>query len=819
MTISYNWLKEYLKFDLTPEQVGVILTDTGLEVEHIETSEQIPGGLAGVMVAEVVECFDHPDSDHLHITKLDTGSGELLQVVCGAPNVAAGQKVLVATVGTVLPDGEGGGFKIKKSKIRGVESNGMICAEDELGIGTDHAGIMVLEPSAATGTPAKEYLGLKTDTVYEIGLTPNRVDGASHIGCARDIYAYCRTHGIPCAYMLPDVSAFREGDGDSIPLEVQAPDMAPRYIGITIRDIKVGPSPDWLKERLMAIGQRPINNVVDVTNFILNEMGHPLHAFDASKIKGRKVVVRRSTEGCRFVTLDGVERTLSTDDLVICDAEEPMCIAGVFGGEKSGVTESTTEVFLEAAYFNPVNIRKTSKRHALKTDASFRYERGIDPLATMLAAKRAALLICEVAGGHIAGKMQEFCAAPFEKRRVELDYGRMESLIGKELGAGTIRDILEAMDFEFEKENAEGAVVKVPSYRVDVTRECDVIEEVLRIYGYNNIELPEGMRISVTPGEHPDPEEVRSTVSNLFAGWGFMETMNNSLTKGEYYDALSTFPASRLVHIVNPLSSDLNAMRQTLILNALEVVSYNINRQMPGMKIFELGNVYSFVPKEGDEAPAANLKSYKEEMRLCFAITGPAVKSWRSEIGAGDYFQLKGCLETLLKRFGADSYTLETDAAPSDIFAEGLEYRLGGKTLAIAGTVSQQLVRRFDIKQPVFVAELSWPLFFQLVKRNKVLYREMPKYPEVRRDLAILIDESVQFADLRKAAFQAEKSLLRQVTLFDVYRGAHIGPGRKQYAMGFVFQDYERTLTDDVTERIMAKLLKTFESRFSATLR
>ncbi len=819
MTISYSWLKDYLKFDLTPEQVGVILTDTGLEVEHIETAEQIPGGLAGVVVAEVVECVEHPDSDHLHVTKLNTGEPELLQVVCGAPNVAAGQKVLLATIGTKLPDGEGGEFKIKKSKIRGVESNGMICAEDELGIGEDHSGIMVLDPSAVPGTPAKEYLNLKSDTVYEIGLTPNRVDGASHIGCARDLYAYCKTHGIPCEYTLPDVSAFKEGEGESIPVEVKAPDLAPRYIGVTIKDIKVGPSPDWLKERLTAIGQRPINNVVDITNFILNEMGHPLHAFDAAKIKGRKVVVRRSVEGCKFVTLDGVERKLSGDDLVICNTEEPMCIAGVFGGEDSGVTESTTEVFLEAAYFNPVSIRKTSKRHTLKTDASFRYERGIDPLATMTAAKRAALLIQEVAGGHVVGKVREFCAAPFEKARVELDYARMESLIGKKLGGETIRRILEAMDFEFENATDKGAVVKVPAYRVDVTRECDVVEEVLRIYGYNNIELPEGMKISVNHGEHPDPEVVRSTVSNLFAGWGFVETMNNSLTKGEYYDGLETFPASSLVHIVNPLSSDLNTMRQTLILNALEVVSYNINRQMPGMKIFELGNVYSFVPKECDENPVANLKSYKEEMRLCFAITGPAVKSWRNEIGAGDYFQMKGYLETLLKRFGADIYSLEADAAPSDIFAEGLEYKLGGKRLAVAGTVSQQLARKFDIKQPVFVAEVSWPVFFQLVKRDKVLYKEMPKYPEVRRDLAILLDESVQFADLRKAAFQAEKNLLKQVTLFDVYRGVHIGPGRKQYAMGFVFQDPEKTLTDDVTEKIMAKLLKTFENRFSAVLR
>ncbi len=819
MTVSYNWLKDYLKFDLTPEQVGVILTDTGLEVEHIETTEQIPGGLAGVIVAEVVECVAHPDSDHLHVTQLNTGAEGLLQVVCGAPNVAAGQKVLLATIGTKLLTDDGSEFKIKKSKIRGVESNGMICAEDELGIGNDHSGIMVLDPAAVPGTPAKQYLKLKTDTVYEIGLTPNRVDGASHIGCVRDLYAYCRTNNIPCEYTLPDVSAFKEGEGESIPVEVLAPELAPRYIGVTIKNVKVGPSPDWLKERLQAIGQRPINNIVDITNFVLNEMGHPLHAFDASMIEGRKVIVRRSTEGCKFVTLDGVERTLSGNDLVICNEKEPMCIAGVFGGEKSGVTESTTEVFLEAAYFNPVSIRKTSKRHTLKTDASFRYERGIDPLATMTAAKRAALLIQEIAGGEIVGKVREVCEAPFEKAQVELNYARMESLIGKKIGADTIKSILTAMEFEFVSETAEGAVVKVPAYRVDVTRECDVEEDVLRINGHNKVELPAGMRSSVNASEHPDPEVVRSTVSNMFASWGFNETMNNSLTKGDYYTGLKSFPAANLVQVVNPLSSDLNTMRQTLILNALEVISYNINRQVSSLKIFEIGNCYSFVPKEGDEAPVANLKSYHEEMRFCFAVTGPATKSWRSEIGAGNYFTMKGYLETLLKRFGANLYTLNIDAAPSDIFSEGLEYKLGDKRLAIAGTISPALAKKFDIKQPVFVAEITWPAFFNLVKRNKVLYKEMPKYPEVRRDLAILLDEDVRFADIRKAAFQAERNLLKQVSLFDVYRDSKIGEGKKQYAISFVFQDTEKTLTDDAVEKMMAKLLKTFETNFSAVLR
>ena len=819
MTISFNWLCDYLKFDLSADQVAAILTSTGLEVEHVETVEQIPGGLAGVIVAEVVECVKHPDSDHLHITKLNTGAPDLLQVVCGAPNVAQGQKVLLATVGTELPAENGEKFKIKRSKIRGVESLGMICAEDELGIGNDHSGILVLDPSAVVGTPAREQLQLKTDTIFEIGLTPNRVDGASHIGAARDLYAYCVQHDIPAEWTLPDVEAFRPGEGTAIPVEVQDPDLAPRYIGITLCDVKVGPSPDWLKERLMAIGQRPINNIVDITNFVLNEMGHPLHAFDAAKIRGRKVVVRRSTPGCKFRTLDGVERTLSADDLVICDAEGPMCIAGVFGGIDSGVTESTTELFLEAACFNPVSIRKTSKRHGLKTDASFRYERGVDPLATMTAGYRAALLIQELAGGKVVGTPQECCPRPFEKRRVELCYARMDGLIGKQLDAGTYRRILQSLDFEILSEDTAGCTVAVPAYRVDVTRECDVVEEVLRIYGYNNVELPVSMKASVNPSVHPDPEKVRKTVSDLLADRGFVEIMNNSLTKGEYYKHCATYPAAQLVPVVNPLSSDLNVMRQTLIFNALEVVERNINHQNNNLRLFEIGNCYSYRPKEGAEHPAADLKSYCEEMRLCMVVTGPGAKSWRSELGAGDYFVLKGCLELLLKRFKADIYDLETDAAPSDLFAEGLTYRLGGKRLAVAGTVSKRLLKLFDIKQPVFLAEIDWPVFFELVRRDRVKYKELPRFPEVRRDLALLLDEHVSFADLRKTAFQTARGILRQVNLFDVYRGPKILPDKKQYAVSFILQDEEKTLTDAAVEATMNKLLKAFETKFGAVLR
>ncbi|MCF0177734.1 MAG: phenylalanine--tRNA ligase subunit beta [Bacteroidales bacterium] len=821
MIISYNWLKDYLKFDLQPEKVAAILTSTGLEVEHVEVVEQIPGGLEGVVVAEVVECADHPDSDHLHVTKLNIGAPELLQVVCGAPNVAAGQKVLLATVGTKLVTFAGEEIKLKKSKIRGMESNGMICAEDELGIGADHEGIMVLPADAVPGTPAKVQLQLKNDTVYEIGLTPNRIDGASHIGVARDLYAWCKLNGVAAEWTLPDVSAFKEGAGEAIPVEVLAPKDAPRYVGITIKNVKVGPSPEWLRDRMNAVGQRPVNNVVDVTNFILNEMCQPLHAFDAAMIKGGKVIVRRAADGETLVTLDGVERKLTTEDLVIANSQEPMCLAGVFGGEHSGVTENTTEIFLESAYFNPVTIRKSSKRHGIKTDSSFRFERGIDPCNTIYAAKRAAMLIAELTGGEIVGNIVESYPEKIEKSVVELDYGRIQRLIGKQIPADIIKDILISLDFNIIEENETGAKVEVPSYRVDVTRECDVVEEILRIYGYDNVEFPDGMKISVNPSLHPDPEVVRADVSNFFTHKGFVEIMNNSLTKGAYYTNCNTFPDEKSVRLLNPLSTDLDTMRQTLIFGGLEVISYNIKHQNSSLKLYEIGNVYSYSPKadNADAEPAANLKSYREAQRLALFISKPAVKFWHNELGGGSYFMMKGYLELLLKRFNANSYDLEMVPAPQDIFSEGLEYKLQGKSLAIMGSINKDMLKKFDIKQPVYVAEVAWPVLFELVKRDKVKYKELPKYPEVRRDLALLLDENITFAELRKSAMQAEKQLLKSVTLFDVYRGEKIPAGKKQYALNFVLQNPEATLTDADVEKIMNKLLTTFQSKHGAELR
>lgn len=815
MKLSYSWLKDYLKCELSPAQIAEAMTSIGIEVDGFEEQEKIPGGLAGVVVAEVLECEDHPNSDHLHITKVNDGTGEPLTVVCGAPNVAAGQKVLFARVGAVLP----GDFKIKKSKIRGVESFGMICAEDELGLGAGHDGIMVLPEDAVVGTPAREYLHLETEAVIEYEITANRVDAASHWGVARDLYAYLKLRGIPCELVRPSVDAFREADADGgLDVEVLDADGAPRYTGITIRGVKTAPSPQWMQDRLTAIGLRPIDNIVDISNYILFELGQPLHTFDADKVKGGKVIVRRAAEGEVIRTLDGVERKLSSRDMVIADAGGPMCIAGVFGGEESGVSDSTVSLFIESAYFDPGSIRRTSKTQGLQTDASFRYERGCDPEVLLYALKRAVTLVQEYAGGEVEGKIREVCAKPLPRRRIELDYDRMEALAGQKIGHETIENILGWLCYDFVEKRPGGSVVDAPSYMVDVSRECDVLEEVLRIYGYNNIELPRHMKMSVNATPRPEEEAVRNNISNFFAANGFVEIMNNSLTKAAYYDDLKTFPAERCVRIVNPLSQDLNVMRQSLVPGGLEVVAYNLNRQASALRIFEYGSVYSRLPEKSGET----LEGYEEHADFMLMITGTPEKAWRIEPAAGNYFQLKGYVELLLRRYGADISQLRAEAAPSDIYSEGMSYILQGsepRQLAVLGTVNPLLARKFGVKQPVFAAEINWPALFELVRRDKVAFKELPKFPEVHRDLALLLDESVRYADLRAAAFKQAKKLLKQVRLFDVYRGDKIPEGKKQYALSFVIQDPERTLTDQDTERVMDRLLATFQNEFGAQLR
>ena len=810
MKLSYSWLKEYLECGLTPQEIADAMTSIGIEVDSVSEEEKL---CPEVVVAEVKECVMHPDSDHLHVTKVDDGTGELITVVCGAPNVAAGQKVLFARIGAVLP----GDFKIKKSKIRGVESFGMICAEDELGIGNDHSGIKVLPADAPVGVTARDYLGLKSEAVIEYEITANRVDAASHIGVARDLYAYLKLNGIPCSFSYPDVSAFAEGEGEAIPVEVQDVDGAPEYDGITIRDVKVGPSPEWLQEKLLAIGLHPINNVVDISNFVLFELGQPLHTFDADKIAGGKVIVRRAAEGEKIVTLDGVERNLHANDMVIANAEGPMCIAGVFGGIDSGVTESTVNVFLESAYFDPGSIRKTSKSHGLQTDASFRYERGADPGIIPLAARRAALLIQELAGGHVTGKVQVNYPQPIEKKVIDLDYDRIENFIGKKIGHEVIENILTWLSYDFIEKRQGGAKVAAPSYMIDVYRECDVVEEILRIYSYNNIELPHHMKMSVGTTPVPDPETVRNYISNFLAANGFNETMNNSLTKSAYYAGLTAFPEERCVRIVNPLSADLNVLRQTLILNGLEVVAYNVNRQIGTLKTFEYGSVYQRLP----ETDGKTLASYEEHQCFTLLMSGSPARSWREGARKGSFYELKGYLELLLKRYAVDIFTLETKPAPSDIFAEGISYSLPGthEPLAVIGTVSPALARKFDVRQPVFAAEICWQTLLKLVSRVKVKFQEMPKFPEVKRDLAVLIDENVAYADLCRAAQKSVKKILKQVSLFDVYRGDKIPEGKKQYAINFVLQDPEKTLTDQEVEKAMSRLLATFQNQFGAVLR
>lgn len=814
MKLSYNWLKDYLKCDLSAQQIADAMTSIGIEVDGVEEQESIPGGLAGVVVAKVLECENHPDSDHLHITKVDTGSGEPLQVVCGAPNVAAGQKVLFAQIGTVLP----GDFKIKKSKIRGVESLGMICAEDELGIGNSHDGIMVLPEDTPLGLSAKEYLGLQTQAVIEYEITANRVDAASHWGVARDLYAYMKLNGIPCELVKPDVSGLPDGGAQGgLDIELLDAEGAPRYCGVTIEGVKVAPSPEWLQKKLMSIGLKPINNIVDISNFVLFELGQPLHTFDADRVTGGKVIVRRAAQGEIIKTLDGVERKLCDKDMVIANQDGPMCIAGVFGGEESGVSDSTVNVFVESAYFDPASVRRSSKSQGLQTDASFRFERGADPQVSDYALKRAAHLILECAGGKICGPLKELYPKPIERKQIELDYGRIEKLIGIRIGREVIETILEALCYDFIEKGENGAKVAAPSYMVDVTRECDVIEEILRIYGYNNVPLPQHMKMSVNATPKPDPEAIKNGISNFLAANGFVEIMNNSLTKGEYYDKLSTFPAERCVRIVNPLSQDLNVMRQTLILSGLEVIAYNLNRQMSSLRTFEYGSVYQRLPEKDSQ----KLEGYEEHQCFTLMMTGAADKSWRTENAKSSYFLLKGYFELLLKRYGIDIYQLFTDAAPSDIFAEGMVYTLPGskQTLAILGTVNPALARRFGVKQPVFALEINWPALFTLIKRGKVAFSELPRFPEVRRDLALLLDESVSYAQLRALAFKQARKLLKQVGLFDVYRGDKIPQGKKQYALSFTIQDPERTLTDQDTERLMDKLLNAFKSEFGAQLR
>ncbi len=820
MNISYNWLKDYLDFDLQPDEVAAALTSIGLETGGVEEVQTIKGGLEGLVIGEVLTCEEHPNSDHLHITTVNVGGAEPLQIVCGAPNVAAGQKVVVAVNGTKLYDGDEC-FTIKRSKIRGVESNGMICAEDEIGIGTDHAGIIVLPADAVVGTPAKEYYNVKSDYVLEVDITPNRVDATSHFGVARDLSAYLKQNGKPANLKRPNVDAFKiDDETPAIEVVVENTEACLRYSGITIKGVTVKESPEWLQNRLKVIGLRPINNVVDVTNYILHGVGQPLHSFDADKVKGNKVVVRSAKEGSKFVTLDGVERTLTDRDLMICNVEEPMCIAGVFGGLDSGVTEQTKNVFLESATFHPTWIRKTARRFGLNTDASFRYERGLDPNQTVDVMKRAALLIQEVAGGTITGAIQDIYPAPVAPYRVELAYNKVNTLIGKVIPVETVKSILESLEMKIVSETAEGWVIDVPVYRIDVQRDVDVIEDILRIYGYNNVEFSDNVKSNLSYQTPTDRSyKLQNLISEQLCGCGFNEILNNSLTRSAYYDNLSTYPVSHCVMLMNPLSADLNCMRQTLLFGGLESVEHNAKRKNGNIRFFEFGNCYDYNidhKKEGE-----TLAEFSEDYRLGLWVSGSRVdNNWAHPNEKSSVYELKAYVENILVRLGVNLQKVIFGNLANDIYSAGLSITTSsGRQLGTMGIVSPKICKELDIETDVYYAELSWTLLMKEIKKSKVTFSEISKFPAVKRDLALLLDKNVQFAEIEKIATESERKLLKNVALFDVYEGKNLPAGKKSYAVSFYLQDEGKTLNDKQIDAIMKKIQTNLEQKLGAQLR
>lgn len=819
MNISYNWLKDFVDFDLTPEEVSGALTSIGLETGGIEEMQTVKGGLEGLVIGEVLTCVDHPNSDHLHITTVNVGQQEPLQIVCGAANVAAGQKVVVALVGAVLYSGEES-FTIKKSKIRGEESFGMICAEDEIGLGTSHDGIIVLPADAQAGTLAKDYYNIKSDFVLEVDITPNRVDAASHFGVARDLAAYLKQNAKSSELKRPSVDAFKtDNSKKGITVNVQNTEACPRYSGITISGVKVTESPDWLKDRLSIIGLRPINNIVDVTNFVLHELGHPLHAFDSKYITGDVVYVKTLAEGTKFSTLDEVERNLNERDLMICNDTEGMCIAGVFGGLKSGVTESTTDVFLECAYFDPTWVRKTARRHGLNTDSSFRFERGCDPNDTLYVLKHAALLIQEVAGGTFVGEIQDVYPQVIENTIVELSYAKTNSLIGKELSKETVKSILASLEIEIKNETAEGLTLSIPTYRVDVTREVDVIEDILRVYGYNNIEIGESLNSNLSSQTPTDRSyDLQNLISEQFVGAGFMEILNNSLTKEAYYTGLATYPDTACVRLLNPLSADLNVMRQSLLFGGLESIAYNRNRKSNDLRFFEFGNCYYFdADKKDAEKP---LNEYSEEFHLGIWLCGDSVNnSWAVTNEKSTVYQLKAYVENVLLRLGISSDKYEYEQMSNDIYSSALIVKTRNRVLGTLGIVSKKLLKQTDVNTEIYFAELNWDALMKEIKKHKVTFAEISRYPVVKRDLALLLDKSILFDQVERIARKSEKKLLKEVSLFDVYEGKNLPEGKKSYAVNFVLQDDEKTLTDKQIDAIMQKIQKALEQEVGALLR
>ncbi len=820
MNISYNWLKEYVDFDLTPQEVADALTSIGLEVDALDEVQTIKGGLEGLVIGEVLTCTEHPNSDHLHITTVNLGNGEPQQIVCGAPNVAAGQKVVVAILGAKLYDGDDC-FTIKKSKIRGVESFGMICAEDEIGIGHDHQGIIVLPDSAVPGTLAKDYYNVKSDYVIEVDITPNRADACSHYGVARDLYAYLVQNNKPTALHKPEVNAFKvDNQNLNISVKVENTEACSHYAGVTIKGVTVKESPDWLKNHLLSIGLRPINNIVDITNYILFAYGQPMHCFDADTIKGNEIVVKTMPEGTSFVTLDGVERKLSECDLMICNVEEPMCIAGVFGGLDSGTTEKTTDVFLESAYFHPTWVRKTARRHGLSTDASFRFERGIDPNGVIYALKAAALLVKELGGGTISSDIQDVCIAEPVDFIVDLNYEYVHQLIGKVIPVDTIKSIVTSLEMKILEETSEGVKLSVPPYRVDVQRPCDVVEDVLRIYGYNNVEIPNTLKSSLTiKGENDRSNKLQNLIGEELVGCGFNEILNNSLTKAAYYNELKSYPVEHSVKLINPLSSDLGVMRQTLLFGGLESIARNANRQNADLRFFEYGNCYCFDASKRDAEKV--LSAYSEDYHLALWLTGKKVSnSWAHPDEKTSVFELKAYVENILRRIGVKRHELTIESCEDDIFTQAMQLiTRGGKRLATFGVVSHLITKAFEIDNEVFFADINWDVLHKVVSKQKISYTELSKFPAVRRDLALLLDEDVPFSEIEKIACETERKLLKDVNLFDVYEGKGLETGKKSYAVSFILQDDNQTLNDKTIEKVMFKLINNLGDKLHATLR
>lgn len=821
MNISYNWLKEYIDFKLSAEELGAALTSIGLEVGGIEEVESIRGGLRGVVIGKVLTCVEHPNSDHLHITTVDLGNGEPTQIVCGAPNVAAGQTVVVATVGTTLYDGDQE-FQIKKSKIRGVESFGMICAEDEIGIGHSHDGIIVLTNDVKPGTPAAEYYNLTSDYVLEVDLTPNRIDAASHYGVARDLSAWLAQNNQATQIKRPNIDDFKIDRQDgAIAVEVEDATAAPRYAGVTIRGVKVAESPKWLKDRLTAIGQRPINNIVDITNYLLHAMGQPLHCFDLDKVKGEKIVVRTCSEGTLFTTLDEVERKLNSADLMICNAEEPMCIAGVFGGLDSGVTDSTTSIFLESAYFNPTTVRKTARRHGLNTDSSFRFERGIDPNGTLYVLKLAALMVKNLAGGEICGEVVDFYPNEIKPFPVTLSYNYLNNLIGKEIPTETVDNILRSLEIEIRNRRDGEVDLEVPTYRVDVQRPCDVVEDVLRIYGYNNIEFNSTLHATLSFKTFTDKaNDLRELISNQLTATGFNEILNNSLTAENYYDGLSQYPIANCVKLLNPLSNDLNVMRQTLLFGGLESLAHNINRKSDDLMMYEFGNVYFFNP-EVQSTIEASLAPYYESERLALWLTGNIRQgNWARPEEKATIYDLKAIVGNILTRMGISTRELMLTDGNEEIYSASINIATrAGKQLGTMGIVAKAILKKADIKQEVLFAELDWNALVKLSLKKNVTFAPLPKTQPVKRDLALLIDKSVTMAQIEAVVRESERKLLKDVVLFDVYEGKNLPEGKKSYAIAITIQDDEKTLQDKQIEAVMTKVVTNLQKRLGVELR